>query len=329
MQIVIGLMLDSYGYPLTIEVFEGNTGDTKTVSSQLRKLKENFGVEHVIFVGDKGMIKSCQIEEIISEQYKWDYLTTITKGQIKTLIKKGILQLSLFEDEIIEIEGENKERYILRKNKYRAQEMSENRNQRIKKLLSFVEQKNLYLQQHPKAKVEVAQKHIQKKIAQLKLKKIITIEFKARKITVEVDQTQIQIQGELDGCYVVKTNVSKNILSTKTAHDRYKDLGDVEFAFRTMKTTIEEMRPIFVRKKHRTKGHVFVVMLAYMIVKYLSDKIENLELTRKFAIESLDKIQYIEYDFKGQKIKIKPKQLQPHQNDILKAIGIDLNVAKK
>jgi len=101
MQIVVGLMLDSYGHPLTIEVFEGNTGDTKTVSSQLKKLKEVFGIERVIFVGDKGMIKSTQIDEIISEQYKWDYLTTITKEQIRTLIKKGILQLSLFEDEIV------------------------------------------------------------------------------------------------------------------------------------------------------------------------------------------------------------------------------------
>ena len=75
-------MLDSEGYPLTIEVFEGNTSDTKTVSSQLKKLKENFGVERVIFVGDKGMIKSGQIEELGSDEYKWNYLTTITKRQI-------------------------------------------------------------------------------------------------------------------------------------------------------------------------------------------------------------------------------------------------------
>ncbi len=98
MQIVIGLMLDSHGYPLTIEVFQGNTSDTKTVSSQLEKLKENFGIERVIFVGDKGMIKSSQISEIISDQYKWNYLTTITKGQIKTLINQDILQIELFED---------------------------------------------------------------------------------------------------------------------------------------------------------------------------------------------------------------------------------------
>ncbi len=329
MQIVIGLMLDSHGYPLTIEVFEGNTGDTKTVSSQLKKLKENFSVEQVIFVGDKGMIKSCQIEEIISHQYKWDYLTTITKGQIKTLINKGILQLSLFDDDIIEIEGENNERYILRRNKYRAEEMSQNRKERIDKLLDYVEQRNTYLEEHPRAQTEVAQNNITKKIAQLKLKSIITIDLDSRKFTANINHAEVLTQGELDGCYVVKTGVSKEILSTKVAHDRYKDLGKVEYAFRTMKTTIEEMRPIFVRKEDRTKGHVFVVMLAYMITKYITDKISDLDYTRKFAIETLDKIQYLEYNLKEQKIKIKPNNLKKHQTEILKALDIKINVAKK
>jgi len=84
-QIVIGLLTDSDGYPISVEVFDGNTGDTKTVSSQLKKLKDNFGVERVVFVGDKGMVKSSQIDEITSDEYKWNYLTTITKQQIKTL----------------------------------------------------------------------------------------------------------------------------------------------------------------------------------------------------------------------------------------------------
>ncbi len=79
-------MIDNKGYQLSVEVFKGNTGDTKTVSSQLQKLKENFGVERVIFVGDKGMVKTRQVQEIISDTYKWNYLTAITKRQIKTLI---------------------------------------------------------------------------------------------------------------------------------------------------------------------------------------------------------------------------------------------------
>lgn len=329
MQIVVGLMLDSYGYPLTIEVFEGNTGDTKTVSSQLKKLKEIFGIERVIFVGDKGMIKSGQINEIISEHYKWDYLTTITKGQINTLINKGVLQLSLFEDEIIEVEGENNVRYILRRNKYRAQEMLLNREDRIKKAIEFIQGKTKHLKEHPKAKTEVSLRKIEEKISQLKLKDVFTIELTDRVFKASIDQQEVKKRGKLDGCYVVKTSVPKDKLSAQLAHDRYKDLGLVEYAFRTMKTTVEEIRPIFVRKEERTRGHVFVVMLAYMITKYISDKIGHLDYTRKFAIESLDKIQYLEYIFKGKAIKVKPANLPKHTQQILEALGMTKNVAKK
>jgi len=328
-QIVVGLMLDSEGYPLTIEVFRGNTGDTKTVSSQLRKLKENFGVERVIFVGDKGMIKSGQIEEIISDQYKWDYLTTITKQQIRTLIKKDIIQLSLFDNEIIEVVGKDGIRYILRKNPIRAQEQLNNRNARIERLLEFVKNRNEYLKEHPKAQKEVAMRKVKTTIGKLKLSTIASVELEGRTIKLSIDEQVKKKQGELDGCYVVKTQASKEVLDTKTAHDRYKDLSLVEFAFRTMKTTMEEIRPVFVRKEDRTRGHVFVVMLAYMITKYISDRIYDLGYTRKFAIESLDKIQYIEYDFKEQIIKVSPKRLSRHQEEILNAIGVELKVAKK
>ncbi len=328
-QIVVGLMLDSYGYPLTIEVFRGNTSDTKTVSSQLKKLKETFGVERVIFVGDKGMIKSAQIDAIISDEYKWDYLTTITKRQIRTLIKKGIIQLSLFEDEIIEVEGENKERYILRRNKMRAEELSQNREARIERVIEYVRTKNKYLKEHSKAKESVAQRNINNEITRLKLNPIVRADINERKFKLNIDEAEKKKQGELDGCYVVKTEAAKDVLDTKTAHERYKDLSLVEFAFRTMKTTIEELRPIFVRKQERTRGHVFVVMLAYMITKYISDRVYDLGYTRKFAIESLDKIQYIEYNFKGAKIQAPPKSLPGHQKKILKAIGVELNVAKK
>jgi len=328
-QIVVGLMLDSEGYPLTIEVFKGNTSDTKTVSSQLRKLKDNFGVEQVIFVGDKGMIKSGQIEEITSDQYKWDYLTTITKKQIRTLIKKGIIQLSLFDNEIIEVEDQDGMRYILRKNPIRAQEQEHSRNARIERFIEIVYNKNKYLKEHPKAQKEVAMRKVKSAMVKLKLSGIVKVEMQDRTIKLDIDEQAKKKQGELDGCYAVKTQAPKEVLDTQTAHDRYKDLSLVEFAFRTMKTTLEEIRPVFVRKEDRTRGHVFVVMLAYMITKYISDRINNLGYTRKFAIDSLDKIQYIEYDFKGQIIKVPPKRLSKHQKEILDAIGVELKVAKK
>jgi len=329
MQIVVGLMLDSEGYPLSIEVFKGNTSDTKTVSSQLKKLKNIFGVERVIFVGDKGMVKAAQIEEITSDEYKWGYLTTITKAQIRTLIKKNIIQPELFDDEMIEVQDNDNVRYILRKNKYRAEEIAKSRQERIEKAVSFIKSKNVYLQQHPKAKVEVAQKKVEEKLTQLKLKEIVSTGIEERVFTIRINELKIKEQAELDGCYVVKTEVPKEELNTKIAHDRYKDLGLVEFAFRTMKTTLEEIRPIYVRKEAKTRGHVFVVMLAYMITKYLSDKIKDLGYTRKFAIESLDKIQYIEYQFKGKTIKTKPSKLPEHTHQILEALGLLEKVAKK
>jgi transposase len=327
-QIVVGLMLDSYGYPLSVEVFKGNTSDTKTVSSQLKKLRNNFGVEQVIFVGDKGMIKSAQIDEIISKQYKWGYLTTITKEQIKSLINQGVLQLSLFEDEIIEIEGENDVRYILRKNNYRAEEINKNRESKIQYIKEIVLEKNKYLTEHKKANVDKAKNKIEEIISDLRMASFLTIEQNDREFIIKTDEQKKDEAGELDGCYVVKTQVSKKELSTQEAHDRYKDLSMVEFAFRTMKTTLEELRPIYVWKEKQTRGHVFVVMLAYMISKYITDKTKELGFSRKFVLETLDKIHYVEHEFKGQVIKTVPKILSEEQTRILDAIGVKLKVAK-
>jgi len=267
-QIVIGLLTDKEGYPLSVEVFKGNTGDTKTVSSQLEKLKDNFGVERVIFVGDKGMVKSAQIEEITSSQYKWNYLTTITKQQIRTLLDENIIELELFDKDIIEVKAKGNTRYILRRNPIRAEEIKNNRDSKIEYIVEFTKGQNIYLKEHQKAKPEVAQRRVEEKISKLKLKTILSTKLEGRNILLKTDNEKKKKEEELDGCYVVKTDVPEEDLDSQRAHDRYKDLAKIEFAFRTMKTTIENIRPIFVRKEQQTRGHVFVVMLAYMIVKY-------------------------------------------------------------
>ena len=323
-QIVIGLLTDDSGYPISIEVFKGNTGDTKTVSSQLEKLKENFGVERVVFVGDKGMVKSSQIAEIESDKYKWNYLTTITKQQIRTLISENIIQFDLFAEKIIEIKTEDNIRYILRRNSIRAEDLKQNRQSKIDKIKSFVSEQNIYLTDHKKAQPKVALRKINNRISRLKLKNILEATVNERVITVITDKKAQEKAEELDGCYVVKTNVPEENLDTKSAHDRYKDLADVEFAFRTMKTTLEEIRPIFVRKEENTRGHVFVVMLAYMIIKYITDALSELNYSRKYIFESLDKINYLQYVHEGEIINIVPEKLLPCQQKILDALKIKL-----
>ena len=324
-QIVIGLLTDSQGYPLSVEVFKGNTGDTKTVTNQLDKLKKNFGVERVIFVGDKGMVKSGQIKEIISDEYKWNYLTTITKEQIRTLLNKDIIQLELFDEDIVEVKQEDGIRYILRRNPIRAEETRENRESKINYIEEYLKEKNLYLKEHKRAKPEVSLRKIKEKIIKLKLEKILSAELVNRNILIKTDSDNKKKAEELDGCYVVKTDVPEEKLDAKTAHDRYKDLQKVEFAFRTMKTTLEKIRPIYVRKAEQTRGHVFVAMLAYMIIKYITDKLAGLNYTRQFIIESLDKIQYLEYHYKNKTVEIIPHKFLPHQTRIIEGLDIKIN----
>ncbi len=324
-QIVIGLLTDDKGYPVSIEVFEGNTSDTKTVSNQLLKLKENFGVERVVFVGDKGMIKSSQIDEITSDKFQWNYLTTITKQQIQTLISTNILQLDLFAEKIIEVKTEDNTRYILRRNPVRAEDLKINRASKIEKIKSLVDEQNAYLQEHKKAKTDVALEKINTKIYRLSLKNILQASIDGRVLSITLDKKAQEKAEELDGCYVVKTDVPEDKIDTQTAHDRYKDLANVEFAFRTMKTTIEEIRPIFVRKAEHTRGHVFIAMLSYMIIKYITDELSELNYTRKYIFESLDKINYIQYNYEKGKINIAPKKLLLSQEKILDALKIKLN----
>jgi transposase len=322
-QIVAGLICDQDGYPISVEVFDGNTSDTQTVGNQLLKLKEVFGVDQAIFVGDKGMIKSHQIEEITSTEYGWDYITSITKPQIEKLLQAGVFQMSFFDDKLMEVQ-DGDIRYVLRRNPIRVNEIDKNRKDKIQKIKNEINTLNLYLQDHPKAKVETAMKKLGAKISKLKISLVFQITNQGRTINYNIDQAGLEELGRLDGCYVIKTEVKKGELSAQLVHDRYKDLAMVEFAFRTIKTTLEEIRPIYVRKEERTRGHVFVCMLGYLIIKYITDATQQLEYTRKFIFECLDKIQYIEYDFSGKKIKTLPSDMDEHFLKILESLNIKL-----
>lgn len=321
-QIVIGLMTDVDGYPVTVEVFKGNTSDTKTVSNQLKKLKSTFSVEKVIFVGDKGMIKTAQIDELLSAEYKWDYVTSITKKEINSLLDKNIIQMELFEDKLIEIE-QNDIRYILRRNPVRKQEIRNNRDDKINKIVKLIEQQNQYLSEHKRSKPDVALRRVTEKISTLKLSKILSCQLSDRTLSYEIDQEALKETEKLDGCYVIKTNVAKKDLDKETAHSRYKDLAQVEYAFRTLKTTLENIRPVYVRTEENTRGHVFVASLAYMIVKYISDATRELGYSKKFIFETLDKINYLQYDYQDKKIEIIPEFLA-EQSKILEKLSIKL-----
>ncbi len=320
-QIVIGLLCDNKGYPVTIEVFKGNTSDSTTVHSQVKKLAHRFKVKDVVLVGDRGMIKRTSIEEL--NEMKWGYITAITKAQINSLLNEKVIEMELFTEELIEVENQGV-RYVLHKNTLRARELAKNREEKRRKLELLQSELNQYLAQHPRASVQVALTKLNARIHKLKVNRWLQASCVERKLELLVEQEELEQEQKLDGCYIIKSNVSAENISTKDLHDRYKDLSMVEQAFRTCKQSIEEIRPIYVRKSSRTKGHVFVCMLAYILVKRMGELCSQLNMSRKGIINQLDQLQYTGYKTKKLLIKVLPKSLSPELEAIVSCLKVKL-----
>jgi len=287
MQIVVGLLCDNDGRPVAVEVFEGNTNDTKTMHNQIRKVADRFNAENVVFVGDRGMIKSSQQKELKEENF--DFITALTKPQIETLIKQSSIQMSFFDEKIHEVVLENGSRYILRCNPVRAAEIAENRKLKQVKLDAIVAERNRYLKEHPKAKTATAVKYCEDRVKRLKIDGWISVscEEASRIITLHIDESKLKEISLLDGCYCLTTSLSAEKMSKEDVHSRYKDLAMVEEAFRTCKTGQLELRPIYVRKAGRTRAHVFVVMLSYLLVRELQDSWRPIDMTVEEGLDLL------------------------------------------
>jgi len=299
-QIVIGLLCDRTGSPLSIEVFQGNTQDTKTFASQIAKVAERFGGGSVTFVGDRGMIKGPQIEAL--KQYKdheFHYITAITKPQIEKLLKEGKLQLELFDQILAEVESNNGLRYVLRRNPERAEQIRKTREDKYRMLHKMVVEQNLYLQEHSRAKTEVALRKVETRSRKLKIDNWVIVSSTQRTISFSKNTKELQALEKLDGCYVLKTDLSSQLASKELIHERYKDLALVEWAFRTSKTVELEIRPVHVRRAHRTRGHVFVVMMAYWIIQELSSLWRSLEVTVEEGLKELNELCMAEVSIAG------------------------------
>ena len=321
-QIVIGLLCDETGTPLSIEVFKGNTKDPQTVGAQVTKVVKRFGGGSVTFVGDRGMIKSDEIEEL--NKAGFHYITAITKPQIRKLLKTGVIQMTLFDQQLAEVETEEGIRYVLRLNPIRMQEVRQTRQEKLRAVEEKVDEQNQYLAEHARAHVEVAQRKVHKKIEQLKLLGWLSERVTERVISLSEDRVALAEEAKLDGCYVLKTDLGKDVASKETVHSRYKDLALVEWAFRTSKTVTLEVRPVHVRTVSHTRGHVFVVMLSYLIIAELARCWRTLDTTVNEGIKQLDTICATRLLVKG---KVRCNQIprpRPFLQQLLEAAQVTL-----
>ena len=330
LQIVIGLLADGAGEPLAVRVFAGNTGDPGTVVEQIRVVKEQFGVQELVFVGDRGMVKSKGKQAL--REAGLHYISALTDPQIRRLLSAGTLQLGLFHEEVCEVEAEGV-RYLLRKNEEEAAREQHRLEDKLGKLNRKVERRNQQVRISPRCQPEAGLRNLQVWVARHKLAGLVELRLEGRTLVLERKQAAMEQAMELAGCYVVVTDVPKPQLSGQEVHDSYVSLQKVERDFRQLKTGLLEVRPVFVRKESRTRGHVFACMLALKLSREMEHRLQVAfgttdadphATTLADALAALSRLCLLEYPVDEKTTLTRLPQPDHRQQDILQALGVTL-----
>lgn len=269
MQIVIGLLTDSEGLPMAVEVFEGNTSDQTTVMGQIDKLRNDFGIEEMIFIGDRGMVTSARRKDLKADEYhQVKYISALRRKEMFAFLndQNHPLQLGLFDRKnLVEVEHEGT-RYVLCHN---PEKEREDRDTRLR-LISRTEEKLEMIRRNVEAgnwkKQDVIACRVHRWLDHWHMRRFFTVDCGEGRFSYERDEEAIRAYEAVDGCYVIISDTAAEDIPTGEVRDRYKSLAMVEQAFRTMKSTDLNVRPLRHWNPRRVKGHVFVCMLAYMIV---------------------------------------------------------------
>lgn len=270
LQIVIGLLCDLEGRPIAVEVFEGNTGDPTTLSTQIAKLRERFSLERVILVGDRGMLTEARIREELRGVEGLDWISALRGPAVRRLVEEGSVQRCLFDDwglaEVTSPEYPG-ERLIVCYNPLLAAERERKRTD----LLAATEAELQRLveatqrSRRPLRNREAIQRRSDRILDRFKMRKHFDVTVDEGHFSYERDLNSITEEAALDGLYVVRTSVPEEVLDAKDAVAAYKGLSAAERAFRTMKTVDLKIRPIHHRDADRVRAHVFICMLAYYV----------------------------------------------------------------
>ena len=300
MQVCVGLVTDTAGHPLRIEVFKGNTVDSQTVEEQIIKLKNEYHAETIIFVGDRGMRIKYNMDN--SEELKnsgLQYITGLTKNEIKELISNNVVQLSLFSQNLAEIETEDGDRFVLSVNpdlEYVQKQYLSIQKDKVQKRFKEVKDKwNLRRLQNRNNELRIKNKETKNKklkinfttkdidrykkqithaLEQLKMQTYFSIEeIDDKKFNLKFNDEKFELDWHLCGKYIINSNVEKEKMSGTEVFQQYKNLQNVEHDFRDLKSDNICIRPIYHRNEAQTIGHIQICFYALIIIKELEKHI--------------------------------------------------------
>jgi len=276
LQIVYGLLCSTAGVPIAIEVFDGNTGDPKTLAAQIRKLKTQFGLARICLVGDRGMLTSARIrDELRPAQLDW--ISALRAPQIKALVETDALQLSLFDtQDLVEIDSPDYpgERLMCCHNPALADERARKRDD----LLAATEKELQTIaaatrrERRPLRGTDKIALRVGTVISVYKMAKHFHTEITEDSLNFARNQDTIAAEAALDGIYVIRTSLPADNLAYTDVVARYKGLADVERFFRALNTELD-VRPIRHRLADRVRAHMFLRMLSYYISWHMKQRL--------------------------------------------------------
>ena len=278
LQIVFGLLCDRQGCPVAVEVFEGNRADPTTVTSQIQKLRQRFGLRSVVVVADRGMLTEARIREELKPLPGMGWITALRGPQIRKLFQSGPLQLSLFDQrDLAEIQSPDYpgERLIVCRNPLLAEERARNRQQLLQATELELE-KIVQATQRPKRRFKGKDRialRVGKVLNRYKVGKHFVLEIGEESFSYQRRQERIEQEAALDGIYVIRTNLAREQMDAEQTVAAYKGLSVAERAFRSCKSVDLKVRPIYHHLEDRVRAHVFLCMLAYYVEWHMRQKL--------------------------------------------------------
>ena len=273
LQIVYGLLCAADGCPVAIEVFEGDTGDPRTLAAQIDKVKKRFALERVALVGDRGMITQARLDAEIAPA-GLDWITALRAPAIRTLVEAGALQMSLFDQRdmaAITSPDYPGERLIVCRNPDLARERTRKREDLLAATeadLAVIAAAVRRARNPLRGEAEIALK-VGAVVNRHKVAKHFELSIGDATFSFHRKTEAIAAEAALDGIYVVRTNLPKKLLDDAATVGAYKSLARVERAFRSLKTVDIHLRPIFHWTTPRVRAHVLLCMLAYHVEHHM------------------------------------------------------------
>jgi transposase len=267
LQVNYGLLTNQNGIPVAVSVFKGNSGDPKTLLPQVEKIRSQFGIGRFVLVGDRGMISQKQVDAL-REVGNTDWISALRPEAIRKLVKGGWIQMGLFDERnLFEIEHPDwpGERLVACRNPELAARRRAKRTDLIEATVAELEKVRRMVSHgriRGKDKIGV---RVGKVVNKYKVAKHFVLTIEDGSFDFVIDQQKIDEEAALDGIYVIRTSVEKETMSADDAVRGYKQLSNVERAFRCLKSVDLMVRPIRHRLEDRVRAHIFLSVLAYYV----------------------------------------------------------------